>query len=226
MADMNLAQTSSLLVLVVVALAGTVQGLSAQGVGVGLRAGFVGIGAEAALGLSESLVLRGGLGLTPFTRSSTIDEIEFEVELPDSWYNVGFDFYPSSSFRLGAGILFKTDGPTLTAKPATVLDIGGREFTPEEIGTLNGTLVSGDKAPYAIIGFGRHTDLGFGLFVDIGVARLGDPEIELDVTGGSFQDQGELRQRLDAEETRLEDDAGRYLSLWPFLSVGLRFGIS
>jgi hypothetical protein len=221
-------KTINLLAFAVLALTGTAQGLSAQGVGVGLRAGFVGIGVEGALGLSENLVLRGGLGLTPFSLSSTVDDIDFDVELPDSWYNVGFDFYPSSSFRLGGGILFKSDGPKLTGKlePGTVVDIGGRDFTAEEIGELNGTLVSGDKAPYALIGFGRHTDLGFGLFVDLGVALLGDPQIELDVSGGSFPDQVELRQRLDLEETRLEDDAGRYLSLWPFLSIGLRFGIS
>jgi hypothetical protein len=210
----------------IVTLSGMAQDASAQGVGVALRAGSVGIGAEGALGLSPNLVVRGGLALMPIEFESTIDDIDFTVELPDSWYNIGLDFYPAESFRIGGGILFKSEGPTLTGEPTVPVDIGGVEYTPEELGTLHGSLVSGDTAPYMLVGFGKHTSLGFGLFVDLGVAFLGDPEIELDAQGGNYPDQAELRTQLDIEETRLEDDAGKYLSYYPFLSIGLRFGIS
>jgi hypothetical protein len=186
----------------------------------------VGIGGEGAVALSEKLAVRGGLGLMPMKLTVDYEDIDWDLELPDTWYNFGIDFYPAGSFRIGGGILFKSDGPTLTATPTQAEEIGDMIFTPEEIGTLSAILVSGDKAPYALIGFGRHTDLGFGLFVDLGVALLGDPEIELDVIGSSFSDQAELRRQLDIEARNLEDEAGTFLSLWPFLSIGVRFGIS
>jgi hypothetical protein len=224
--DPGVTMNKTLLVIVFVALSGLAQGASAQDVGVGLRAGSVGIGGEGALGIRAKLVIRGGLALTPFDFKSEIDDIEYTIELPDSWYNIGVDFYPRGSFRIGGGMLFKSEGPRLTGKPNTSVEIGDEFYTPEELGTLEGKLVSGDKAPYVIIGFGKHTEAGFGLFVDLGVAFLGDPEIELDAVGGNFLDQDELRTQLNNEETRLEDQAGQYLSYYPFLSVGVRFGIS
>jgi hypothetical protein len=212
--------------LVIATLSGLAQDASAQGIGVAGRIGTVGIGVEGALGLSPNLVVRGGLALMPFEFESTIDDIDFTVELPDSWYNIGLDFYPAESFRIGGGILFKSEGPTLTGAPTVPVDIGGVEYTPEELGTLHGSLVSGDTAPYVLVGFGKHTSRGFGLFVDLGVAFLGDPEIELDAQGGSYPDQAELRRQLDLQETELEDEAGQYLSYYPFLSVGVRFGLN
>ena len=214
------------LALVIVMLSGMAQAASAQGVGLGLRGGSVGFGAEGALGLSPNLVVRGGVALMPFEFESEIDDFDFTIELPDTWYNIGVDFYPAGSFRIGGGMLFKSEGPTLTGEPIESVEIGDVFYTPEELGTLKGSLVSGDKAPYLLIGFGKHTDLGFGLFVDLGVAFLGDTEIELNAEGGNFANDAELRAQLDIEETRLEDDAGKYLSYYPFLSVGLRFGIS
>jgi hypothetical protein len=216
----------TILALTLVTLVGLAPSASAQGVGIAGRAGTVGIGVEGALGLSPNLVVRGGLALMPFEFESTIDDIDFTVELPDSWYNIGLDFYPTGSFRIGGGMLFKSEGPTLTGEPTTSVDIGGVDYTPEELGTLHGSLVSGDTAPYVLIGFGNHTDAGFGFFVDLGVAFLGDPEIELDAQGGSYPDQAELRRQLDLQETELEDEAGQYLSYYPFLSVGVRFGLN
>ncbi len=216
----------TILALAIATLVGLAQDASAQGIGVALRAGTVGIGGEGAVALSERLVVRGGLGLMPLELTVDYEDIDWDLELPDTWYNIGIDFYPAGSFRIGGGILFKSDGPTLTATPTQAEEIGDMIFTPQELGTLNASLVSGDKAPYAIIGFGRHTDLGFGLFVDLGVALLGDPEIDLDVTGSSYPDQAELRRQLDIEARNLEDEAGTFLSFWPFLSVGVRFGIS
>jgi hypothetical protein len=81
----------TILALTLVTLVGLAPSASAQGVGIAGRAGTVGIGVEGALGLSPNLVVRGGLALMPFEFESTIDDIDFTVELPDSWYNIGLD---------------------------------------------------------------------------------------------------------------------------------------
>lgn len=193
--------------------------------GVAARAGTLGIGAEAALTLSDRLVLRGGIGLMPFEISTTFDGIEAELELPQSWYNVGLDLYMNGAMRVGGGFLFRPDDPRLTATPAEPVDIGGRTFTPEEIGVLTGVLRSETRAPYLLVGFGKHTSSGFGLSLDVGAVFTGDPDVTLDAEGGTFSDQAELDARLDQEAQDFEDDMKGYLRFWPIVSLGIRLGV-
>ncbi len=214
----------SLMVAVAVA-ASTPGSAHAQSIGIAGRVGTLGLGAEAAIGLTDRVVVRAGLGLTPVEPSLTLRGIETTLELP-TWYNVGVDLYVTGAMRLGGGLLFKADDPTLTGVFTTNQDIGGTTFTPQEIGTLVAVLDSKSQVPYVLIGFGKHTAPGIGLFLDLGVAFLGEPDFQLSAVGGTLpDDSGALRTALDAEATEFEDAAGSYLKFWPILSLGLRIGI-
>lgn len=208
-------------------LAVTVAGpaaLSAQ-FGVAGRVGTLGIGVEGAVGLSDRIVIRGGVGLSTLEASTTFDGIEVDLTLPDSWYNVGIDLFLTNTIRVGGGILFKPDDPTLTGTFTSPVDIGGRTFTPTEIGTLTGQVTSNDQAAYVLIGFGKHTSSGIGLSLDIGAAFLGTPSVSLAAEGGTFEDQAELDARLEQEARNFEDDMKAYLRVWPILNLGIRIGI-
>ena len=141
------------------------------------------------------------------------------------WFNVGVDVYLGGSFRIGGGVLFKSDDPRVEGNFTTDQDIGGRSFTPAELGTLTGVLSSRDRAPYALIGFGNHISSGIGLFLDLGVAFLGEPEINLYATEGTFLDRAELNSRLAAEARDWEESAGSYLNYWPIFNLGVRIGL-
>jgi hypothetical protein len=197
----------------------------AQGIGVGVRAGTLGIGAEGAVGLTENLVVRGGIGLMPWEPEQDIDEITFSLNLPDTWYTVGLDLYLAGPLRVGAGLLYKPDDPSLTARLSTSTDIGGTSYTPAEVGTLTATLEARRKAPYLSLGFGRHDSPGFGLSLDLGVAFLGKPEFTLTAEDGTLVGDPAFEANLRAEEVNLENDAGPLLQYWPILSLGLRLGI-
>jgi hypothetical protein len=209
------------------ALAVSVPGapVAAQGLGVGVRAGTLGLGGEAAMALGERVVVRAGIGWSPYEPDISLGEIEVTPELP-TWYNAGLDVYLNGAFRIGAGLLLKPDDPTLSAVFTQNKEIGGQTFTPQQIGTLVGVIDSRDEVPYLLLGFGRHTSPGVGLFVDFGLAFLGEPDFRLDAVGGSLNsDSGPLRTALDAEEQEFEDDAGAYLRFWPILNLGLRIGV-
>ncbi|MEX2470583.1 MAG: hypothetical protein WEA34_00285 [Gemmatimonadota bacterium] len=193
--------------------------------GVAVRGGSLGLGVDAGLALGERLVVRGGVGVLPFDITGTLDDIEMTLELPRTWYNVGVDLYLTGPMRIGAGFLFKSDDVLLSATPTTAQDIGGQEFTPEQIGTLTGTLDNGDRAPYVLIGFGKHTASGFGLTLDLGLAFQEETLVTLDASGGTLSDDPQFRDRLDAEETRIENDLPTYIDLWPILSLGFRIGL-
>lgn len=200
-------------------------GVEAQRLGIGGRVGSLGVGPEVAVGLGERVVVRGGMGLMPVEPSITLSDIDVTFELP-SWYTVGVDVYVTGAMRLGAGFLFKSDDPRFTGVFTSDQDIGGQTFTPQEIGTLVAVIDSEGQVPYVLLGFGNHTAPGVGLFLDLGVAFLGAPDFRLSTEGGTLpDDSGALRTALDAEAAEFEQDAGRYLELWPILSLGIRIGI-
>jgi hypothetical protein len=201
------------------------EAVAAQGIGFAARAGTLGIGVEGAVGLSDRLVVRGGIGLWSPEASTTFDQIDVDLSLPDSWYNVGLDVYMNGSIRIGGGLLFKSDNPTIRGTFNSPVDIGGLTFTPAEIGTLTGSIASKDTAPYVLIGFGKHTASGIGLSLDIGAAYLGDPQVSLASEGGTFPDQTELNSRLAQEALDFEDDMKAYLKIWPILNLGVRIGV-
>jgi hypothetical protein len=207
------------------AVAVPVAPVAAQGFGLGARAGTLGLGFEGAVGLGERVVARAGIGWNTYDPDFALSEIDVTAELP-TWYNVGLDFYLNGAFRLGGGVLFKPDDPMLSAVFTQDQEIGGQTFTPQQIGTLVGVIDSRDEVPFVLLGFGRHTAPGVGLFVDLGVALLGEPDFLLDAVGGSLNSSsGPLRDALDTEAQEFEDDAGAYLRFWPILNVGLRIGV-
>lgn len=199
--------------------------IQAQGFGVAVRAGTLGLGGEAALGFGSRVAVRAGVGYLPLEFGATLDDIDVTLEVPRMLYHAGIDLYLNSVVRIGGGFLVKPDGIELSATPTAPQDIGGESFTPEEIGTLRGGLETADRAPYALIGFGRHVSSRAGLTLDLGVAFLRDTRVTLDSEGGTLSDDPAFRERLDTEARNFEEDLPRYLELWPMVSLGFRIGM-
>jgi hypothetical protein len=210
--------------------------VEAQGFALAGRAGTLGIGAEAALGLGPNLAIRGGLGLLPVERDAGSfwdackdDSVECTIKLPKNWYNVGLDLYLGGGFRIGGGMLFKPDDPTITGEltGTASIEIGGTTYTATEVAMVSGSVDSKSQAPYAIIGFGHHTKSGVGLFLDLGMAFLGDSPVVLSATGNqTVVGSTEFQSRLRAEEASLEEDLPTWArKYWPILNVGLKVGI-
>lgn len=211
--------------LVAVALMMSPSVLTAQALGFGARIGTLGVGGEVALGLSDRIVVRGGFGLLPLEPTVRMSDIEWSLKLGDRWYNAGVDLYLNGVVRLGAGFLFKPDDPRLTAALDESVTVGGLQFTPAELGTLTATADIEDRRPYALLGFGRHTAPGGGLFLDLGAVWFGDTTMRVESQGGSFADREELDRRLRQAETDLEADLGAYLKVWLILSIGIRMSV-
>ena len=208
--------------------------LSAQGFGIAARAGTLGVGAEAAVGLTDAFVIRGGIGLLPVELKNPSfwepgADVDATLKLPKTWYNIGADLYVGGGFRIGGGMLFKPDDPSLIGEltGTASIDIGGTTYTATDVAEVKGTLKSKKSAPYVLIGFGKHTKTGIGLFLDLGVAMLGDPEVSLEATKGNptVINSATFQTRLRQEEQTIEDDFGSYLKLWPILNIGIKLGV-
>jgi hypothetical protein len=207
---------------------------AAQGFGLGVKAGTIGVGVEGALALGSMVNLRAGGALLPVSFDATLEDIDWTIELPSSYLQVGLDLYPTGGgFRLMGGLLYKPDEPRLEADLTSSQEIGGREYTPAEIGTLVGSVESSSLAPFLGIGFGKHTNSGFGFYADLGAAFLGEPALVLEQQGGTMSDaeRAEFQTRLETERREVEADLQadempqRLLKIWPVLQVGLRIGL-
>ena len=218
------ARALSLLLLVGLAFPLTLHG---QVFGVGARAGTLGFGAEAALGFSDHVAVRGGLGSLIFEYDDEYDGVDYTISPPQLTGTLGIDVYPlGGSLRLMAGLMF-WDGE-FKAQSGDLASAGGVEIGDNvytESGTLLGIVSGGSTAPYVGLGFGNHTKGGFGFFIDFGVAFTGEPEVSITADGDIASVPG-IDQDLAKEAQNIQDDVSGYLKYWPILSLGLKIAFN
>jgi hypothetical protein len=200
--------------------------LTAQGFSIGGRAGTLGFGAEAVLGLSENLAIRGGIGSFFFDFKGEADGVEYTVSPPSLMGTVGIDLYPTGgAFRLMGGLLIREGDIKLDSEDVAAaggVEIGERVYT--ESGTLHGAMLNESTAPFVGVGFGNHTRGGFGFFIDFGLAFVGDTDVTLEARGPLASGE-DIQENLAREAQNLEDEAGDYLKYWPILNVGIKIPV-
>ncbi len=195
-------------------------GLSGQSLAIGARAGTLGLGGEVAFGLNERFVLRGGIGFLPYEYEGDFDDQPYTVSLPKSFASAGIDLYPfGGGFRLMGGVLFRTGNIEMDAEVTETREIGDTEYT--STGNLFGELLQNEISPFAGIGFGKHTSGGFGFFMDLGVAMVGEPDVQITASGPLASIPG-IQADIDKEEAKVEEDIGTFLEYWPILSIGFK----
>lgn len=197
---------------------------SAQ-IGIGAHVGTTGLGGDVAIALGGNAQLRGSLGLMPIEPSWTVSDIDVTAELPSTFSSIGIDFFPGGSgFRIGGGLLIKPDDPVLTAELTGPKAIGNQTYTPQQVGTLTGTIESKNVSPYAMIGFGKLASSGTSLFLDLGAAFVGESTLDLDTSGGSLDGNAQFEAELDREEAEWQEEIDKF-KIYPMIRLGLRIGI-
>ena len=227
---------SSLLALSAAVLLLAPAALEGQGFAVAARGGTLGIGGELALGVTPNIAIRGGFGVLGFTRDASDwwdacgpADIKCTIKLPRKMYTLGLDFYLGGGFRFGGGYLWKADDPSISAKlnEGATIEIGGQPYSASDVAEIQGTVDSKTRSLYGIIGFGKHIKPGVGLFLDLGVAFLGDSPVKLEAIPGDpdLINSPEFQEQLRLEEQNLESELPAWArSYWPILNVGLKVG--
>jgi hypothetical protein len=161
----------------------------------------------------------------PLSYTGDVEDVNYRVESTSPMKNIGVDFYPGFfDLRLGGGLLFISNPTTFDARYSGTIDINGQTYTDAEVGALRGELDHGSAAPYAIIGLGRQTNKGIGIFLDVGAAFLEEQRMSYTSTGALSSDPT-FQANLAAEASEIEDEVNKYVKVFPILSAGIRFGI-
>ncbi len=202
-----------------------------QNLGIGLRAGTTGVGADVAFNLTRKLNVRGHFSTFSYgyTESTTSQDPNLSV---DAEAGIGaiagmIDFHPfGNSFRLTVGAGQNNFDVTGTGTSLDSVCMGdedgagnclGKEFSPDKLGSLRAN-VSYPSAiqPYMGIGFGN---LARGrsvitFLLDIGAFYTGAPEIDL-------QNDGLFRPTTDPDNVQVLNDGLESFVWYPVLTLGV-----
>lgn len=191
---------------------------------VGLTAGTIGIGAEAATSITENLNVRTVVAGFKYSKDgSQGTDITYEGDA--KFLNAGLllDYYPfGSGIRLSAGGYYNGTSVALKGIPTagssyTFNDV---TYTSADVGDLNAEVKYKKIMPYVGFGFGNTMAGGnFTFGMDIG-AMIGSPTASLTVTNPT--NNATLAANAAIEEQKLKDEIGD-LPVYPVVTISASY---
>ena len=205
--------------LTVIVLLGS--GAAHADVGVGFKAGTLGLGLEGRWKPLPWLDMRLGLNQYDFDASGSEAGINYDATFAmDTVYATGNFRFPLSPFRLTAGLFSNGNEVQLVSQDTggANFDIGGTTYSAANVGTLRSTTSFEDIAPYA--GFGYDFELfgKVGLNVDLGVLWQGEGAVQIQADGLAANDSAFLAA-LERERLEIENEISDYKA-WPVFTLG------
>jgi len=202
--------------------AGAVQAESVSGLGIGVKAGTLGLGADITKSITDTINARVGFNSYKFTTSGEEGDVDYDIDL--KWQSTALllDWHPGGgSFHLTAGYMLNGNKLDMRAKPTSTYTIGDTTYTQAEVGTLTGT-VDMDDGPYIGLGWGNAARKGFGFSVELGALYQGSPSAQLTATGTLASDPL-FQQELAKEEAKANDSLDSY-KWYPQIAIGVSYG--
>lgn len=187
-----------------------------------LQVGALGFGVEYSRSFGDRVAVRGAVYGAQIGFDGDEGDIDYESDLVWDSFALGVDFHPGKGpFRLSGGYLNNENRIEAVSAPIGVEEIGDSNYTPAQIGTLNGVVTFDDSAAFAGLGWDWSRDGGFGMSLDLGLVSQGSPVAELRATGTAASSPA-FQQDLENEEAQIEEDL-EDLDVVPYLTLGFVF---
>ncbi len=195
----------------------------AQGVGIAVKAGTPGIGADLTLGITSWLNVRAGGGLFTYKRTMTEQDITYDAKAKLANGLATLDIHPGGgAFRLSLGAAWNGNRLTGNSVGGTVV-VNGITYRVQDVGVISAEAKGKTLCPYAGIGFGNAVSKGsrIGFVLDIGAYYMGSPTVSLTAnpTNPALVPPG-FYQNLEQERRKVEDQASKY-KYYPIVSLGI-----
>ncbi|MGD0497207.1 MAG: hypothetical protein ABSC23_02120 [Bryobacteraceae bacterium] len=212
--------------------------------GIGVNAGTLGVGVQAATAVARKSNVRFGFNYFSYSGSSTSSSsnITFNGKLQLESAELLFDQYIAGGFHISPGMAIY-DGNKATGNAAIP---AGHTFTLNSVtyfsGANNpvagtGSFTAGKVAPELLFGFGNllpRSSRHFSVNFDFGVIFTRSPVISLNLAGdacaisatsgcASIQSTPSVMSNLQAQQAKLNNDAGPYLKYWPVIRLGIGY---
>lgn len=197
-----------------------------------VKAGSLGVGGDIhRVIFPDRLNLRVGFSFFQRAQNFTNSGIRYTGTFRVGAIPVSLDAYPFKNwFRVQAGMLVNLNRLTGTGQFRTdvvssgggLITIGAHSYTPDSIGSLQGTVNVDRVSPFFGLGIGNPIKKGkrWGIFFDIGAIYHGTPTLNLQTTR-SYP--ASLPADLDAQEQLFaQSKAHRYI-FYPIVQLGVSF---
>jgi len=170
---------------------GNESGWASDRVGVGVKASFLGVGAEVATRVTHRTNARAGFNILGYSRSFSKDGINYGGHLSFRTLEAHYDIFPwAGNFHVSPGVLAYMGNP-VTANAVVPGDqsfsLGGQTYysDPSAPVAANGRVNFNQVSPTATVGWGNlvHHSKRFSIPVELGVAFQGSPKSTLNLTG-------------------------------------------
>lgn len=188
------------------------------GLGLGVKAGTLGLGAEITKSFTETINGRVGFNSYKFTTSGKEGDVDYDIDM--KWQSTALllDWHPGGgSFRLTAGYMLNGNKLDMKAKPDSSYKIGDSYFSVDNLG---GTVDFSD-GPYIGLGWGNSARKGFGFSFELGAMYQDSPKVKLSGTCTGictgFDDE------LVKEEKKAQDSLDSF-KWYPQVAVGISYG--
>lgn len=192
----------------------------ASGVAVSAQASTLGPSAGVHIKGTESLRIRLRGSYLPYSYSRQIDDDDITAgataDLKLGGPEARLDWHPfKSSFYLTGGALLNVTEVDASVTPTEPYQYNDEKtFSPEKMGSLEGTVSYSTIAPYAGLGFGDAVSGRWSFLVELGAYYTGSPNVSMKGTG--------LIKPTEQNETVLEEGFESFVVL-PHLAVGLAY---
>ena len=206
-------------VLALGALAGGTASADDSQWGVGLKAGTLGLGAEARWAGLPWVDFRLGANAYSYETSGRHASVRYDTELDlETFYLTANFHFPMTPFRITAGAMSNGNEAVMIGAETGDFTFGGQTWTQAQVGTLTGTTSFSSTAPYVGLGFDFEVFGKAGINFDLGVLLQGEPEVTLVAAGGTESGNPVFEAALLDEQSELENDMSS-LKVYPVVSL-------
>ena len=219
---MSFIRTKAVILLAALIGAGTAH--ADLNLGLGVRAGTLGLGLEASWNPIPWLDVRAGGNRYDYDDTGSQAGVNYDATLRlDTYYATANFKFPLSPFRLSLGAFSNNNEVLMVSQNTGSFDIGGVTYTAADVGTLQSTTSFDSTSPYLGAGFDFEVFNKIGLSLDFGVLWQGDPKVSLTSDGLLAQalDPAFLAD-LEAERQELEDEVDA-LKAYPVVGIGFHY---
>jgi len=224
----NVTKTVSILAISALLSTTAYAGNSDSMVALGAKIGTAGAGIEGRAPITDNLYGRFGVNYLHYNHSLNDGALNYKGKLTLLTVPLMLDYHPfdNSGFRVSAGVAYNGNKITATAKPNKAVTLYGKNYNPEDLGTVKSKLTLGNNiAPIVSIGYDSSfiSDSSWSFNAEAGVMYSGKAKIKVSATGALAREEKAAINDLNRDANKSLDKIKRHLKFFPIISIGLKY---
>ncbi len=158
------------------------------------------------------------------------DELSYDSEISLKNFYALADWHPKGKlFRITGGLILNNSDAHIVTRceanspipSSTNCEFGIARFSPAVLGEIHTDIDFSPLAPYLGIGWSRRVEHGFNWAVDLGLAYVGEANVNIRSTGSCDQSE-ECRAQIEQEENEVKKEL-EDVELLPLIKLALAY---